>query len=314
MSTKIYDAYRIKIPSGKGLLCFLDTIKTECIKAESDRIWKMIVEKAVNIIDAGIYHKVNNLPPENYIANIYECCGEDPYYREQMKKWFNYQYALNISKQIIKRKIESVDTEEFLTNLDYCISNSLCMFPFDDHIFLMSFGRSANNVMERILKNEEWSSFRQKYQLEDYHYQNQTDKPDDISESDWDKREADWKEAMPTGIPSADGICVEIIDSGFRLFTLSDKYKTETDISEYIPSKEGRINEISKKQAFKEYLEIHGFEEKLSVYSMFSKKIKKNDPEVAELLNKSIQIYENELPDITFDTLMEDIKNFFPEQ
>lgn len=50
--------------------------------------------------------------------------------------------------------------------------------------------------------------------LQDYHYQNMTDRPDDISESAWEKREQDWDEAIgPDYIPKQHGFAIELFDT-----------------------------------------------------------------------------------------------------
>ena len=46
-----------------------------------------------------------------------------------------------------------------------------------------------------------------------YHYQNQCDKPDDISDEEWNKRESDWNTAIgPDYIPANHGLQVQLFN------------------------------------------------------------------------------------------------------
>lgn len=46
----------------------------------------------------------------------------------------------------------------------------------------------------------------------DFHYQNSTDRPDDVSEDDWQARIAKWDEIMPSSVPAKDGFVYTILD------------------------------------------------------------------------------------------------------
>ncbi len=310
MSTKIYNAYRIKNMSGKELLKFLDIIKTECTKNEINRIWELIIKNSVDIIDNGVYHKVNNLSSKDYFTDIYHSCGINGGDYERIKSWLSFQSVLSVSKELVKNKMKKADNDNSILTMEYDVNNSLCMFPSGNHILLMTFGNTINGIMIHMLEDEGWSEFRKKYLFEDYHYQNQTDKPDNVSKSEWNKRERDWDKAMPSGIPSVDGICIKIIDSGSPIFNLERK---STDIYSFIPAKENRVNEISTRQAFEEYLKKHSKTESITAYHEFSRGLEKNIPEVMDLLNKQKKIYEKELPDITWSSLVKSVESYYPE-
>lgn len=48
--------------------------------------------------------------------------------------------------------------------------------------------------------------------FEDFHYQNQYDKPKEIGEEEWWMRIWIWNEIMPSGIPNQDGLIYTILD------------------------------------------------------------------------------------------------------
>lgn len=82
----------------------------------------------------------------------------------------------------------------------YC---NLLLFPLEDKILAMYFGTPK---VRRFIENHPM--------FHDYHYQDQTDKPDDISDEDWSRRESDWKKAIgPDYIPSHHGFTVQLFDT-----------------------------------------------------------------------------------------------------
>lgn len=64
----------------------------------------------------------------------------------------------------------------------------------------------GNTDIRRFIENHEM--------FEDYHYQNQCDKPDDISDEEWDKRESDWNDAIgPDYIPANHGWQIRLFNT-----------------------------------------------------------------------------------------------------
>lgn len=97
----------------------------------------------------------------------------------------------------------------------------------------------------------------------DYHYQNQTDQPENISDEEWDSRRDDWEEALKfSSIPSRAGFYKELSQKYFPIL------KPE-DILQYIPEFEKRVActgfELAKKSS--------GFFDELDKLSIKDKKI-----------------------------------------
>ena len=62
--------------------------------------------------------------------------------------------------------------------------------------------------------------------FDDYHYQNQCERPDTISEEEWNIRCMDWRKAIgPDYVPCKHGFCVELFDINnvFPKFVISDE-------------------------------------------------------------------------------------------
>ena len=91
----------------------------------------------------------------------------------------------------------------------------LQIIPMETKTLAMFFG---NPMLRNYLKSR--PDF-----LTDYHYQNQTDRPEDISDTEWNLREKDWDKAIgPDYIPSQHGFTVDL-------------FNTENIMPIFVPSK-----------------------------------------------------------------------------
>lgn len=75
----------------------------------------------------------------------------------------------------------------------------------DPHSFSASIGYDEHREEVLILahhQNKEYNDcLKGTLGLKDWHYQNQSDKPDDISEEEWAEREKSWGRVMPSWLP-----------------------------------------------------------------------------------------------------------------
>ena len=181
MSTKIYDAYRIK----KTDFDFAIFIKT--IKNIENEIVKSLINK---IIKMFIYS--NELHYNSLIKD------------EELS-------FMNIIDLFLDEK-----------NLKNDFSSKFSVVSFEDtgYFYFMFF--TKNNYI-KMFENDFPS-------LEDYHYQNQVDMPDDVSEEEWDKRSEKWDELMPSGIPAKDGIVTSIELIPYKIeFDIRENFKELID-------------------------------------------------------------------------------------
>ena len=203
MSTKIYDAYRVKKPNASlGYLMEM---------AQGMR--EKITEKAKDRLSSAIALHVQ------YIEDLYTYYGES-ILNSRRKKFSDkdLQKELKIvadenrpndslwfdAYDILKKEFEEDGFHEF--------EASILFLPLRSRTLVMAFGDPA--FFDDIVEDE---------RLEDYHYQNQTDKPEDISTRVWNKRRKDWDEVLGRDyIPANHGF-------SFRLLSLDDP-KIEMDI------------------------------------------------------------------------------------
>ena len=67
--------------------------------------------------------------------------------------------------------------------------------------------------------------------LADYHYQNQVDKPESISDEEWEQRKNDWEKALGSdGIPARHGMSVQLFNCGYDMFAIPEAPFDEANI------------------------------------------------------------------------------------
>jgi hypothetical protein len=76
--------------------------------------------------------------------------------------------------------------------------------------------------------------------IETYPYWNNTDKPDNISEAEWEQRGKDWNNALPgSGIPSKNGLSFELVGEFLPLIDVNSVLET-------MPSFKERCQKVAK--------------------------------------------------------------------
>lgn len=208
MSTKIYDAYKLAQPY---TLIQLNQ-KLDELRVEIQKIGiRSILEKAINLT--------------LYVYNYTCACGmeavDEMIEKTDMKKhpeikssywnriWnkakdgqWNAVY-FGCFRQIIN-KIDETSKSPF--DYDYDYRCNLQIIPMKRKTLVLYFG---NAEMQQYL--ESLPDF-----LTDYHYQDQTDKPDDISTYKWKRREKDWELAIgPDYIPGRHGFSAKLFDTQY---------------------------------------------------------------------------------------------------
>ena len=152
--------------------------------------------------------------------------------------------------------------------------------------------------------------------MKEYGYWNNTDKPDEISAKDWNKRRINWDKALPTGIPIMDGISIKLILKDSSIFSLSDEQrKIYIENSSHQIDYEKRINKAKEEIM----IEIIGLEKETSVSSVMrlvnnvkDKKFTKEQQEIYDTLDMKLRSC---LPEsVNFELLhrnFEEIANIF---
>jgi len=96
---------------------------------------------------------------------------------------------------------------------DVGIDATLVVYPIDIHFQLLQvfIGHRGNDpIFDKLAENDD--------RFEYYGYWNNTDPEEGISEEDWNQREKDWDEVLPSGIPSQDGATIMLTPETFGVF------------------------------------------------------------------------------------------------
>jgi len=142
MSTKIYDAYKVK---GCNTLGDIQNLLLE------------VREKVVN------HYKEYAKSPEIIEVHKQQYSGNEKE-REAFKKVFGSGFVTDVNENAV-------------------------VYTYKNEIYVQFFiGRLLRDVHEYIEKHEKF---------EDFHYQNQSDQPDDVSDEEWEKRREIWDGIFP---------------------------------------------------------------------------------------------------------------------
>lgn len=169
MSTKIYDAYLFKGNVNKTFK-LLKKIKKEVLEREMVEIYHKEIKETVHLLDEYLFLNKKIILDENIIS-------QTPFKENSALIGYKlHQYEINE-----KKKYPSI--------LDSMSKFDVSIFPISEKKTLLKFYTSMEFHKEVLNKFSR--------QLKDYHYQNSTDRPEEISSKEWSQRLRDWNK---TGI------------------------------------------------------------------------------------------------------------------
>ncbi len=163
MSTKIYNAFLVKDGKPQHLWPLL---------------WKIQDQAEANI---------RNAFREHYLELVRQMDPDSPEYQAARAKTtiveevpFRIRYARDSIREGFKK-----NTTESVRDT-YSLDVVVAVYPYRGRTYLRTFAESCSVVGECL------DFVREMPELEDFHYQNQTDPPDDVSAKDWAKRRRVW--------------------------------------------------------------------------------------------------------------------------
>ncbi len=313
MSTKIYNAYATKPLTVKALNQFLQELKQLCTGRITTQNLKETAELAAILIDHLSLYQHNKKLSQKLIPNMqvyltrkYETASWSPAYQlknrpkpmnpvETIKnlKQNEYHTIARFARSIQETKLQR---NEILENS--FTRNDIVVFPGNTQILYLAFGPVIQDLLQEAIsgKNPDLIQLKTTYQLKDYHYQNQTDRPDDISEKAWRKRQKDWEQALPTHIPLNDGLAIQLTTEealSTKLYLYPDK-----DLMPYLPEKETRLHQFAWELLYADHIQ-----NRTSCYeaSRLLRNIQKDLNTESGTYYKAYQEYKNQLNDILPD-------------
>lgn len=142
-------------------------------------------------------------------------------------------------------------TERYLYGLQRKSKMNMTRCPEVNYGFSATFISTKNKILALIFteRPEYEEAFQSLSFVEDYHYQNQTDRPDSISSTRWNKRRKDWKWIW-NATPSQQGLTYEPIPVGWPINPFWNKERFEP----YLPDIEKRLNGLVDDSLFRIFL------------------------------------------------------------
>ena len=221
MSIKIYDAYRIKAGTDIQRKEMLDFIRNKIRNRQLERLISLIEDEITQMDEVKVadhykeyeriekYLNYTSLMMNSPNKNMNNLLLRKPYDKDAVKKGIG-EYLLSwVLRRKIEGQIEYARLDNTIMTLEYSFDNSIVIFPYNTkYTILMVFGEDIRNLFNELVSGD--NEFKEKYELIDYHYQNSTDRPANITEMDWENREKVWSKIMPSGVPSTDGIVISM--------------------------------------------------------------------------------------------------------
>lgn len=212
MSTKIYNGFKFK--DGIDLM----------------KVHKLIMSFRVEVKDI-VFEEIAKWSAKR-VSYLYDkhCLFE------KVKKDNNFVF--DVYQELKDRKIKIKKTNQRDPEIDFTFNISI--LPMNNKILGIYYGEN-----KRII--DAWNS---KSYVVEYHYQNQTDRPNLISTKEWKQRRRDWYKVLPGyGIPSECGFSADISNFNYPLVDVNSYIK-------FLPCLEKRANSLIDDILFKEREEI----------------------------------------------------------
>lgn len=225
MSTKIYNGYKLKNMSLLKLQGFTMRVREAMEKVGDVLYYNTLAAMCANLLDQQV------LLPEDKFKAFLKSNGVELKY---------FKFPLLIAFELIRDWQQKVEhTQERDPEVDF--NCELVIYPIGGKLLMQLFA-------ERKEYREALEAFPE---VTPYPYWNNTDRPDDISERQWDKRCEDWNKALgETGIPSLQGFGVKCVLNRF----LPDNMEK---VLENMPSYERRVNHHASNFIIKGYYNKH---------------------------------------------------------
>lgn len=271
MSTKIYDGVKLQDSNFHDLKKIMEAMKEELIpiaREEYLKVYASVLEKVVVYIQTGYkmmsaieYDKLTDTSPLEVARFATHTCND--IIRENKKRDLSY-------------------------DSDFDFEASVWIFPIKDKILACPCITSPE-IMKAFMENKAVS---------EYGYWNNTDKPDRISDEEWETRRIDWDEALPgIGMLSRCGFQYVLVDGILDAYAYISK--PDEKVFKYLTPKEKLTCHVAKNMLL---------EEKLNSLVGDRKTLKSNETvhlyvQARDYVKAHPELVEEKIPSINVDVL-----------
>lgn len=249
MSTKIYNGYIFnkKIKTLDQAHKYLRSVRNKFEDSGKDQIKEVAVRVAQYFYDS-LENNVLNSEHEKMIEDF---------------KSNNYQN--NLLSQIIQKteKMFKEDSKSPYKSGIYDLNCSVTLYQYQNRVLLLFFGSNAFN---KIFKNLSM--------IEDFHYQNQTDEPEDIPVKEFRLRGKWWEKVMQDKTPAQSGLSFSLMTDYETFFLLPSYQDIVESLNTNIESRTKTIvrNLSQKEMPFPKMEKNIGFSEMMKIMDDHVKK------------------------------------------
>lgn len=271
MSTKIYNGYCIE----KNLsLLELNEFQREMQKMMHDFIYEKFCELYGNkiqiIVDRFTVLRTDAKKEElkNEICDLLNFSekslqneirdlirGAEP--KKRTLDSFTSSIGFTLANVVYDYLSKRIEAEEILYERNPCdLTADICVFPSEEKCLFMAFGL-ADEFFQTFLSSKENTDFIQKWGLREYHYQDQADRPEEISEEEWENRKKDWEKVFEhVRVPEKAGFTIHFFNEETDLFNFfSDLEESDfKDVLKYIPDPSVRLKKYAKRKLISDIL------------------------------------------------------------
>lgn len=262
----------------------------------------------------------------NKFYEIYEKLNDfyetyDAFYKERTDNYVAYLFFHKLDRILLDKKEDIIDKKQFLTNI---FNETMNEYNVEYEKFLKEDYR--NTLLDKSLviriyvyKKDIYGfvggendriidKFKEFCDVEDFSYWNNTDKPDEITQEEWDKRENIWEKLYKVAKSDLENISIIYnydnkhyipkLDDMFNNNNLSKRIEELVEL-DYI-NKEFQNNESDKKNMFSLFLKIRSsLKERLKKDSEFKKEFENKIYDLENSLNeaykKLLQVEEQQI-------------------
>jgi hypothetical protein len=198
MSTKIYDAFKVE----NGGMAYINELKKTLIDLYVSHVLRLVHGSGKYMAEEW-----------NFPTWIFQRYLENRIFIEKEIKYLP-GYALI---DFLEAMIEWNKRDRFN------VSMSMVVYEHQDDLYLHFFGIEDCPAMVNVIANTVKNGY-----LSDFHYQNHTDRPDGISEKDWDNREKVWDDIFGIcNTPAQSGFVYDFWTNKINIFTKHEDWRQE---------------------------------------------------------------------------------------
>ncbi len=211
MSTKIYNGYKARVLNIYELNEFYKDVRKISNNEMERKYYDLLARKMLKIAYDLERVKDDDEKIETYLLNLYfdSVFSDNSEFvkssKEEIVNNVKNKYIYNKYIEKIKSIAESIIMNKSMQcvfkskNSPFYFKSEFALLPLEDKVLVLVYD---NDTCSELTKNKE---FCEKYGFEYYGYWDNTDKPDEISEKEWEQRKKDWDNIKKT--PAEECIC-----------------------------------------------------------------------------------------------------------